>query len=187
MIGIFGGTFCPIHLGHTQLAEWIVKKGFAKEVWLMVTPQNPFKRNKALWDDDLRLRLAQIAVRDVAGVKVSDFEFSLEKPSYTWKTLSLLTEKYPNERFALIIGADNWVVFRQWAHWEELLEKYPVLIYPREGYVVNEEALPPTVRLMPAPLFPYSSTEIRERLKRGEDVTAFLAPGVWQEIEKARL
>lgn len=187
MIGIFGGSFNPIHLGHTGLAQWIVQQGYADEVWMMVSPQNPLKQQKDLLPEEQRLALAKIAVRHIPHVKASDFEFHLPRPSYTWQTLQALKATYPTQEFALIIGADNWICFDKWANYKEIIEKYKILVYPRDGYIISSP-LPDTVTLMSsAPLYQFSSTEIRKRLKNDEDVSGMIDMNVYKRINRERL
>ena len=175
---IFGGSFNPIHNGHLRLARKIVEQGLVDELWLMVSPQNPLKQQVGLLDEQIRYELVQLAVKDVEGVEACDFEFHLERPSYTWKTLAALQKAYPNREFYLVIGGDNWEIFPRWAHYQEILEKYPLIIYPREGYEVRSEDLPLTAQLVDAPLFPWSSTQIREALKSGEAVDEMLPEAI---------
>ena len=187
MIGIFGGSFNPIHLGHTGLAQWIVQQGYADEVWLMVSPQNPLKQQKDLLPEEQRLALAKIAVRHIPHVKASDFEFHLPRPSYTWQTFQALKTAYPSQEFALIIGADNWICFDKWANYKEIIEKYKILVYPREGYTISSP-LPDTVTLMSsAPLYEFSSTDIRKQLKNGKTVTDIIDSNVLKSIKRNHL
>ncbi|MBR1547745.1 MAG: nicotinate (nicotinamide) nucleotide adenylyltransferase, partial [Prevotella sp.] len=151
-IGIFGGSFNPIHAGHIALAQAALNQCSLDEVWLMVSPQNPLKRDWHLLADDQRLLLAQKALEGVHGVKASDYEFRLPKPSYTWNTLQNLSKDYPNHTFQLLIGGDNWAHFERWRHWKDILRHYGIIVYPRDQY-------PGTLRV---PLLPVSSTEIRE-------------------------
>lgn len=181
MIAVFGGSFNPIHNGHLGLAGWIVRNGYADRVWLMVSPQNPLKPSPGLADERLRLRWAQMACKGTDGVSASDFEFSLPRPSYTWNTLKELGRKYPHEKFSLVIGADNWKCFDRWARHEWILQHFPILIYPREG-VETGQNLPANVSLMPAPLFPVSSTQIRDLIQAGGDPSPLLPEAVYQDI-----
>ena len=159
---IFGGSFNPIHKGHIALAKQIIKENLSDEVWLLVSPQNPLKKNQELMDEKIRLGLAQTALKNEPNIKASDFEFHLPRPSYTWNTLTALTQTFPGRQFSLVIGADNWNIFDKWAHYTELIQKYPIIIYPRKGYHINVESLPHSVRYLDAPLYPYSSTEVRK-------------------------
>lgn len=177
---IFGGSFNPIHRGHIALADFVVQGGWTDEVWLLVSPQNPLKAAAGLLPEQLRLTLAQQATGNYDRIKVSDFEFHLPRPSFTYKTLAALRESHPDRSFQILIGADNWSCFNRWAHHEELLRDYELLVYPREGYDIHTASLPPNVRFVPAPLFPFSSTQLREMLLRGEDLSDILP----QEINK---
>lgn len=179
--GIFGGSFNPIHQGHIGLAKAILRQNLADEVWLMVSPQNPLKQQHDLLPEDIRLHLAQLAIDDAPGITACDFEFFLPRPSYTWQALRALRAAHPQREFSLIIGADNWHIFPRWAHHEELLT-YNIIMYPREEYPVDRNTLPPNVRMVDAPLFPYSSTQIRQALQQGDDVSTMLAPQVIEEI-----
>lgn len=165
-IGIYGGTFNPIHRGHTSLASSLVEQGLLDEVWLMVSPQNPLKGNDAAPYED-RFRMAQIAVKNVRGVVPSDFEHHLPIPSYTITTLTELSQTYPQHRFHLIIGADNWQNFNRWYRSEDILKTYPIVVYRRPGYEFDDEKLKeyPNVIVAETPLFDVSSTEIRAHKK----------------------
>ena len=181
-IGIFGGSFNPIHIGHLALANYLCEYGDLDEVWFMVSPQNPFKRDSKLWDDELRLELAHLAVEGYPKFKVCDIEFHLPRPSYTINTLNTLKEQYPDKDFTLISGADNWSMFPRWRSADEIISQYKVLIYPRPGFTINAEELPSTIRLVNTPQLEVSSTFIRESLEAGKDVRYFLHPKVWERI-----
>ena len=160
-IGIFGGSFNPIHTGHIALSQAVQKQCGLDEVWLMVSPQNPLKRNDSdLLDDHLRLQIAQKALEDVEGVKACDYAFRLPKPSYTWNTLQHLTKDYPNDTFTLLIGGDNWAHFQRWRHWKDILWHHDIIVYPRDEYRGTIDV----------PLLPISSTEIRHKVRAGEDI-----------------
>ena len=166
--GIFGGSFNPIHNGHIALAQQLRKEASLDEVWLMVSPQNPLKQESDLLADHLRFMMAQKAVEDVEGIVASDFEFHLPKPSYTWHTLLALSQHYPDREFVLMIGGDNWAHFARWHHWKDILRQDDVVVYPRAEY-------PGTVD---AELYPVSSTEIRERVRKGESVAHLVPPTI---------
>lgn len=181
--GIFGGSFNPIHVGHIGLARQVIRQGLCDEVWLMVSPHNPLKEQADLLPEDVRLALAQKALEGEAGIEASDFEFGLARPSYTWKTLRALRRTYPERAFSLIIGADNWLVFDRWAHHAELLKRYPIIIYPREGCPLDEP-LPTGVQKLEAPLFPASSTLIRQKVRAGESLCGLVPESIISEVEK---
>lgn len=162
---IFGGSFNPIHCGHIALAKQVLAQRLAQEVWFIVSPQNPLKKRADLLDESLRLSLVREALAEERGLVASDYEFRLPRPSYTWQTLRALRRDFPHRRFSLLIGADNWAMFPKWARYEELLRDYPIVLYPRAGVVIDRAALPPSVTMLNAPLFPYSSTSIRHAVR----------------------
>ena len=174
-IGIFGGSFNPIHTGHIALAQAVQKQCGLDEVWLMVSPQNPLKRNDSdLLDDHLRLQIAQKALEDVEGVKACDYEFRLPKPSYTWNTLQHLTKDYPDDTFTLLIGGDNWAHFQRWRHWKDILWHHDIIVYPRDEYRGTIDV----------PLLPISSTEIRQKVRAGEDIRGLVPECVEALVKK---
>jgi len=180
--GIYGGSFNPIHEGHVCLAKALAESDFVDEIWLLVSPQNPFKVDADLLDDELRLHLARLAVADVPGVEVCDREFSLPRPSYMYNTLTALSAEHPDREFVLVIGADNWSRFPHWFRSQDILSTYRVIIYPRPGFVV-EEKLPSRVTLADTPLLDISSSGIRRRIAEEPDYDGEgLSPVVWEEI-----
>lgn len=181
-VGIFGGSFNPIHIGHLALANYLCEFSHLDEVWFMVSPQNPLKRNDKLWDDELRLELARLATEDYPKFKVCDIEFQLPRPSYTIHTLNALKEAYPGHEFTLLIGADNWKLFPHWKASDEIIAHHKVLVYPRPGYEIDENELPPSVSLVHTPLLEVSSTFIRESIEAQKDVRYFLHTKVWERI-----
>ncbi len=185
--GIFGGSFNPIHIGHLALANYLCENGYIDEIWFLVSPQNPFKQNQSLLDDRLRLKLVQAAIKGYPHFHASDFEFHLPKPSYTANTLNKLSEAYPDRNFYLIIGADNWEAFDRWKSPEEIIARHNILVYPRLGYDINPDSLPPNVKAVDSPIIEVSSTFIRESISRGKDVRYFLHPSVYDIIEKEKL
>ena len=131
-IGLFGGSFNPIHNGHVWLAKALLRETGLDEVWFMVSPKNPLKQNRQLLDDNQRFRLVQLALKDEPRLRPCDYEFHLPKPSYTWNTLQALKKDFPMHRFTLLIGGDNWQLFDQWYRYEDLLKEYPIVVYPRQ-------------------------------------------------------
>ena len=168
-IGIYGGSFNPIHKGHTELAASIVQQGLVDELWLLVSPLNPLKQGETsdIVEYEHRLSMARLATEDIEGVKVSDFEKNLPLPSYTITTLGELRKAYPEHEFVLVIGADNWERFPRWYHAQEIIDTYSILIYRRPGCEMDETLLPPSVQVVDTPLYDISSTEIRESVKKG--------------------
>lgn len=182
--GIYGGSFNPVHNGHIALADALCQAERLDEVWLLVSPRNPLKPPAGdLLDEQARLELTRMAVRHHPRLRASDFEFRLPRPSYTVDTLSALRTAFPDRRFTLIIGADNWLAFDRWKQPEEILRHHPVLIYPRPGYPVEASALPNGVRLARLPLFDLSSTQLRQCIAQGGDASYGLDPAVWETIQ----
>jgi nicotinate-nucleotide adenylyltransferase len=188
-IGIFGGSFNPIHKGHTALAQSVVDAGWVDSVWLMVTPQNPLRPTDELLDEHLRLHLVRLAVCEIPCLEASDFEFHLPRPSYTHLTLRRLTDTFPSHTFTLIIGDDNWELFPRWRHADDILRSHPVVVYPRShAPLPTKDDRYPNVHFMTtAPRFPVSSTEIRQRIARGDDPSPWLDASVAAEIKRLQL
>lgn len=185
--GIYGGSFNPIHRGHIELGNFICRNHYVDELWFVVSPQNPFKKQADdLLDDRKRLALAQAAVEEYPWLKICDVEFRMPRPSYMYKTLEKLTADYPDRQFILIIGADNWLAFDHWAEYRTLLERYEILIFPRTGSPVAAETLPKHVTLLPSPIIDISATEIRDIIRRGGDASALLPPPVWKLIRQEK-
>ena len=188
-IGIFGGSFNPIHSGHAIIAHHIITSGVVDRLWLMVSPVNPLKvdHERQVADTD-RLRMVEMVSRPLEHVETSAFEFTMPKPSYTIDTLNALQAKFPDDEFCLIIGADNWVVMDRWRNSEEILAKYHVLVYPRQGYdVVIPRELQERVTLVEAPVIELSSTMVRERLAQGKSVRYYVPDEVLGYIERNKL
>ena len=176
--GIFAGSFNPIHIGHLALANWLCAYEGLDEVWFLITPQNPLKKQAELLDDHLRLEMARAAVAGYPKFKASDFEFSLPRPSYTIDTLRALEKSEPGRTFYFIMGADNWTNIRQWKEHEALIRNYHLLIYPRKGYQPVIPGGHPHIRVVDAPLMEISSTFIRSAHRAGKDVRFFLPEAV---------
>ena len=182
-IGLFGGSFNPIHNAHIALASTICEQARLDEVWFMVSPQNPLKQAQDLLDENERYEMVKLALESQAKVlKASNYEFHLERPSYTWKTLRALKQDFPQHEFSLIIGGDNWVRFPRWAHSEEILANHHIYIYPREDSEINEALLPQNVHLVHTPKINITSTMLREMVRNGKDISAFVPEKVAKAI-----
>lgn len=182
-IGIYGGSFNPIHRGHVALAKQILSKARLDEVWFLVTPLNPFKTASTdLLDDDARLSLTRKALAGEQHLVASDYEFRLPRPSYTWDTLQALAHDYPEHEFVLVIGADNWVAFDRWYHAADILSHYRVVVYPRENCDIDAQRLPDGVTLVRTRLYNVSSTEIRRRIAAGRGVKRMVPPAIADDV-----
>ena len=185
-IGIFGGSFDPIHIGHAIIAQHIISCGAVDRLWFMVSPVNPLKVGKMrqVADTD-RLRMVEMVSHPMDGMETSAFEFTMPRPSYTIDTLNALQAKFPDDDFYLVIGGDNWEVFSKWRNSDEILARYHLLVYPRLGYQVNiPDELKERVILVDAPIIELSSTEIRERLAKGQSVRYYVPDEVLGYIER---
>ncbi|MCC8113412.1 MAG: nicotinate-nucleotide adenylyltransferase [Bacteroidales bacterium] len=180
-IGIFGGSFNPVHIGHMIVASYLTQWNFVDKVWLNLSPQNPFKDGDSLIPDIKRLAMLKIACQDVPNVQICDIELSMPRPSYTINTLRLLSKRYPKKRFKLVIGADNWNAFDKWRDHEEILDEFGVIVYPRPGKQVQNRFVD-GMDYVNSPSIDISSTFIRNAIAKGRDVRCFLPPGVYQYI-----
>lgn len=182
--GIYGGSFNPIHNGHIALARHLLQEAELDEIWFVVSPQNPFKVQQQLLDDDKRLLLVRKALAPYPQLVASDFEFSLPRPSYMWHTLQGMSAQWPDRELHLIIGADNWLCFDRWYHADDIRSTYPIIIYPRQGYDIVPSALPQGVRLVNTPLYNVSSTEIRADVAAGRDISGKVPSTILSDVEK---
>ena len=179
-IGLFFGSFNPVHVGHLIIANFMATQTDLEKVWLVVSPQNPLKLKSTLAKDRDRLNMVQAAVEDNPNLKVSDIEFKLPKPSFTVETLAYLAEKYPQHEFSLIMGGDNLATLHKWKNYETILRGYDLYIYKRPNYDLGNLATHPRVRLFDAPLMEISATYIRKCLSEGKSVQ-YLVP---EAVEK---
>lgn len=171
-----------------MLASYVAQFTDVDEVWLMLSPLNPLKEHPAdLVADHQRLDMLQIATRNTPCVKPCDIELSMPRPSYTIHSLNRLSELYPDTRFSLLIGSDNWLIFPRWYQWKEILEHFTPIIYPRPGYDIDPTTLPSGVTMVNAPTVDISSTFIRQSIAAGKDMNCFLPCGVYDYITQHNL
>lgn len=186
-IGLFGGSFNPIHYGHIRLARQLLALAALDEVWFVVSPQNPLKQQTDLLDDDLRLQMVEMALQREKGLRASDIEFRLPRPSYTWNTLQTLREEHPDDEFTLLIGGDNWERFPLWYRADDIVRDFNIVVYPRTGSDIDEQQLPPTVRIVRTRRINISSTMIRQRIALGQTLSRLVPKAVADFIEQYRL
>lgn len=189
-IGLFFGSFNPIHIGHLILANYILENSDMEELWFVVSPQNPFKEKKSLLKDHNRLDMVEIAIRNYPKMRASNVEFSLPTPSYTVDTLTYLNEKYPDYSFSLIMGEDNLKSLHKWKNYEILLKNHHIIVYPRvskndasNSETVSELKNHENISLIDAPIIELSATEIRNMIKDNKNVRPMLPPEVFEYLD----
>lgn len=189
-VGLFFGSFNPIHIGHLILANYILEYSDMQELWFVVSPQNPFKEKKSLLNDHNRLDMVQLAIKNYPKMRASNVEFSLPTPSYTIDTLTYLQEKYPDYSFSIIMGEDNLGSLHKWKNYELLLQNYQVIVYPRifgedisASPIVTELKNHQNIQKIDAPIIELSATEIRNMIKSGKNVRPMLPPEVFEYLD----
>jgi len=186
--GLFFGSFNPVHIGHLVIAGYMKEFTDLDEIWFVVSPHNPLKIKSSLLSDRDRLYLVDLAIGDREAFRSSDIEFNRPLPSYTIDTMALLTEKYPNRGFVLIMGEDNLYTLHKWKNAEELVKRFPVYVYPRPDAIKNNYEQLKTIidkasiKWVDAPLMQISGSFIRKGIKAGKDMSYFLHPAVWKYI-----
>lgn len=180
-IGLYFGSFNPIHIGHLIIANHILNESELHKIWFVVSPHNPFKQADNLANEYDRFYLVQKAIEDDPRLKATDIEFSLPRPSYTIHTLAYLEEKYPGHRFYIIMGSDGFQNLGKWKNAEQIISNYPILIYKRPGFEINND-LGATIQVMEAPLLDISATHIRELIASGKSIKYLVPPKVEEEI-----
>lgn len=173
-VGLFFGSFNPVHIGHLILAQTILEKANLDKIWFVISPQNPFKKKSSLLHEFDRLDLVRAAIKDNLGFYASDIEFNLPKPSYTVDTLAFLLEKYPKHKFSLIMGEDNLGSFHKWKNHEYILENHDLLVYPRPNSKASRLEDVSRVKLIDAPMLDISATYIRNCIKSGNSINYML-------------
>jgi nicotinate-nucleotide adenylyltransferase len=182
-IGLYFGSFNPIHVGHLIIANHILNETDLEKLWFIVSPQNPFKHEKNLLNEYHRLHLVRLATEDDNRIKASDIEFNLPRPSYTSNTLAYLSEKHPEHQFSIIMGSDSFQNIMKWKNPVSILDHYPIYIYVRPGFEVKETH-GASVQVLDAPLLQISATRIRENIREGKSVRYLIPDKVLEEIEK---
>ncbi|KIC02444.1 nicotinate-nucleotide adenylyltransferase [Flavobacterium sp. JRM] len=184
-IGLYFGTFNPIHVGHLIIANHMAEHADLDQVWMVVTPHNPLKKKDTLLDDYHRLQMVYLATDSFDKLKPSDIEFKLSQPNYTVNTLVHLQERYPNHEFSLIMGEDNLKTLHKWKNYEVILQDYDIYVYPRISSEVENLELKnhPKIHLIDAPIVEISSTFIRNNIKEGKNIQPLLPEKVWEYID----
>lgn len=186
-VGLFFGSFNPIHIGHLILANYVLDYSSLDELWFVVSPQNPLKDKKTLLGDYYRLEMVELAIKNYPKLKASNIEFSLPKPSYTIDTLTYLKEKFPNDEFSILMGEDNLLSLPKWKNAEVLVENYSILVYPRIFDSAGEVPVyqnHKNITKISAPIIELSATQIRQMLKEGKNPRAMLPPEVFQYLDR---
>ena len=184
-IGLYFGSFNPIHIGHLIIANHVLNETPIKKIWFIVSPQNPFKESKTLLNEFDRLHLVRLATQDDNRIKCSDIEFNLPKPSYTSNTLTFLSEKYPEHQFSLIMGSDSYQNLDKWKNYETIINNYPVYVYKREGHAIKNTFEKKAV-ILNAPIIQISASQIREHIRSAKSIRYLVPEIVREEIESRK-
>ncbi|HTL81619.1 MAG TPA: nicotinate (nicotinamide) nucleotide adenylyltransferase [Bacteroidia bacterium] len=182
-IGLFFGSFNPIHIGHLALANYMLEYAGLDRVWFVVSPHNPLKDKKTLLSDLQRLQMVRLAIGDDQRMKASNIEFNLPQPSYTVNTLAYIKEKFPNDEFVLIMGSDNLESFHKWKNADFILDNYKICVYPRPGHEGGDLAKHPSVIMTKAPQMEISASFLRDGIKQNKDLSRFFTPEVWSYLK----
>ena len=185
-IGLYFGTFNPIHVGHLTIANHMAEYSDLDQVWFVVTPHSPFKKKSSLLDNNHRFQMVDRAVEDYPKLRASDIEFQLSQPNYTINTLTYLEEKYSDFEFALIMGEDNLKSFHKWKNYELILERHHIYVYPRisEGKTETHFGNHPKIHFLDTPIMELSSTFIRKAIKEGKNIRPMLPEHVWSYLDE---
>ena len=185
-IGLYFGTFNPIHVGHLTIANHLAEHSDLDQVWFVVTPLSPFKKKSSLLDNYQRLEMVHLATKDYDKLRPSDIEFGLKQPNYTIDTLTYLFEKHPDYDFSLIMGEDNLKSFHKWKNYEQILENHSIYVYPRlsKGSIDSKFSNHSKIVKVDAPIMQLSSTFIRNEIKEGKNVRPMLPENVWQFLDE---
>ncbi len=186
-IGLFFGSFNPVHVGHLALANFIVEQTNIDELWFVVSPQNPFKKSHHLIDATHRVQMLQHAIDSYSKFKVCDIELQLPTPSYTYKTLQELREKYSQTDFSIIMGSDNLEMLNKWAHIDEIIQHHSFLVYPRPGYPIVNHPKIKNIKVVEAPVFNIDSTTIRDGFRQHKDYRFLIPTEAYNYIHEHQL
>ena len=181
-IGLYSGSFNPVHHGHVMLANYLVEFSDLDELWFVVSPQNPLKKREDLMKDEDRLKMVELALEGDSRLKVSNIEMSLPLPSYTINTLRALSAKYPDDQFVFICGMDSLQGLPRWREYQAILDNYELLVFPRRGYDGGDLIHHPHVKVLETPVIEVSSTFIRNSMKTGKDVRHFMPEKAYQYL-----
>ena len=184
-IGLYFGSFNPIHIGHLIIANHILNETSINKIWFIVSPQNPFKESKTLLNEFDRLHLVRLATQDDNRIKCSDIEFNLPKPSYTSNTLAFLSEKYPEHQFSIIMGSDSYQNLDKWKNYETIINNYSIYVYKREGYEIKKTFDKEAV-VLNAPIIQISASQIREHIRSAKSIRYLVPEIVREEIESRK-
>jgi nicotinate-nucleotide adenylyltransferase len=182
-IGLYFGSFNPIHVGHLIIANQILNETEIHKIWFIVSPQNPLKKEQKLLDEYQRLHLARLAVEDDKRMKASDIEFHLPKPSFTINTLAYLEEKYPTHQFIIIMGSDSFQNIHKWKNFQTIIKNYSIIVYKRPGFEIDN-IVNAKLNIIDSPLLQISATKIRELIKEGKSIRYMVPDKVLEEIER---
>ena len=184
-IGLYFGSFNPIHIGHLIIANHVLNETLINKIWFIVSPQNPFKESKTLLNEFDRLHLVRLATQDDNRIKCSDIEFNLPKPSYTSNTLTFLSEKYPEHQFSIIMGSDSYQNLNKWKNYETIINNYPVYVYKREGYEIKK-TFGKEATILNVPIIQISASQIREHVRSAKSIRYLVPEIVREEIESRK-
>ena len=184
-IGLYFGSFNPIHIGHLIIANHILNEAEVEKIWFVVSPQNPFKESNSLLNEYDRLHLVRLAVQDDNRIRCSDIEFTLSKPSYTSNTMAFLSEKHPENKFSIIMGSDSYENIIKWRNYETIVDNYDIYVYKRKNYE-TKKVISKSVTFLNAPLIEISASQIREYIKAGKSIRYLVPEVVREEIESRK-
>jgi len=184
-IGLYFGSFNPIHIGHLIIANHVLNETPVNRIWFIVSPQNPLKESKTLLNEFDRLHLVRSATQDDNRIKCSDIEFNLPKPSYTSNTLAFLSEKYPEHQFSLIMGSDSYQNLDKWKNYETIINNYPVYVYKRAGHEIKK-TFGTEAKILNAPIIQISASQIRDHIRTAKSIRYLVPEVVREEIESRK-